>query len=119
MPRATATASKAGPTFADDAGTRTTQPVSTRSSLARVGIATRCDDAAGTFESAQAAESGGDVRRQCAWFGCSAVAIATFTFDSSTRTVLLDTPLDGSARAGELCHRHARSLSPPRGWRVG
>ena len=58
------------------------------------------------------------MRRQCAWFGCSAVAIATYTFDSSTRTVLLDTPFDGSARAGELCHRHAQSLSPPRGWRV-
>ena len=56
--------------------------------------------------------------RQCAWFGCSAVAIATYTFDSSTRTVLLDSPLDGSARAGELCQRHARSLTPPRGWRV-
>jgi len=30
----------------------------------------------------------------------------------------LDTPLDGAARAGELCHRHARSLTPPRGWSI-
>jgi hypothetical protein len=60
----------------------------------------------------------GSTARQCARFGCSAVAVATFTFDSATRTVWLDTPLDGNARAGELCGRHARSLTPPRGWRV-
>ena len=58
------------------------------------------------------------MRRQCARFGCSAVATATFTFDSETCTVWLDTPLDGGARAGELCGRHARSLTPPRGWRL-
>jgi hypothetical protein len=57
-------------------------------------------------------------RRQCARFGCSAVAVATFTFDSNARTVWLDTPAPGSARAGELCHRHARSLTPPRGWQL-
>jgi hypothetical protein len=62
--------------------------------------------------------STGTMRRQCAWFGCSAVAIATYTFDSSARTVWIDTPLDGAARAGELCHRHARSLTPPRGWSI-
>jgi len=55
-------------------------------------------------------------RRQCARFGCSAVAAATFTFDSSARTVWLDNPAPGAARAGELCNRHARSLTPPRGW---
>ncbi len=30
----------------------------------------------------------------------------------------LDTPLEGNARAGELCARHARTLTPPRGWRL-
>lgn len=30
----------------------------------------------------------------------------------------LDTPADGSARAGELCERHARALTPPQGWRL-
>jgi hypothetical protein len=56
------------------------------------------------------------VQRQCAWFGCSSVATATYTFDSNAQTVWLDEPLEGGARAGELCHRHARSLTPPRGW---
>jgi hypothetical protein len=59
-----------------------------------------------------------NMQRQCAWFGCSAVASATYTFDSSTRTVWLDTPFEGGARAGDLCDRHARSLKPPRGWHV-
>jgi len=58
----------------------------------------------------------GNTNRQCARFGCSAIAIATFTFDATTRTVWLDTPHDGNARAGELCARHAASLTPPRGW---
>ncbi len=58
------------------------------------------------------------MQRQCAWFGCSAVASATYTFDSSTCTVWLDTPFEGGARAGDLCHRHARTLKPPRGWHV-
>ena len=57
-------------------------------------------------------------RRQCARFGCSAVAVATFTFDSNEQTVWLDTPAPGAARAGELCLRHARSLTPPRGWQL-
>ena len=60
----------------------------------------------------------GGTARQCARFGCSAVAVATFTFDSATCTVWLDTPLEGNARAGELCARHARTLTAPRGWRV-
>jgi hypothetical protein len=59
-----------------------------------------------------------NTNRQCARFGCSAVAVATFTFDSEARTVWLDTPLDGNARAGELCSRHADALTPPRGWRL-
>ena len=60
----------------------------------------------------------GFTTRQCARSGCSAIAVATFTFDSQARTVWLDTPLEGNARAGELCARHARSLTPPRGWRL-
>jgi hypothetical protein len=59
-----------------------------------------------------------NMQRQCAWFGCSAVAAATYTFDSSTCTVWLDIPFEGSARAGDLCDRHARTLKPPRGWQV-
>jgi hypothetical protein len=58
------------------------------------------------------------LRRQCARSGCSATAVATFTFDSNARTVWLDTPAPGAARAGELCNRHARSLTPPRGWQL-
>jgi hypothetical protein len=58
------------------------------------------------------------MQRQCAWFGCNTVGSATYTFDSSTCTVWLDTPFEGNARAGDLCDRHARSLTPPRGWRL-
>jgi hypothetical protein len=58
------------------------------------------------------------MQRQCSWFGCNAVASVTYTFDSSACTVVLDHPFDGSARAGDLCNRHARSLKPPRGWHV-
>ena len=58
------------------------------------------------------------VRRQCARPGCSAIATATFTFDAWEQTVWLDAPADGQARAGELCERHARALTPPQGWRL-
>jgi hypothetical protein len=58
------------------------------------------------------------MRRQCARPGCSAVATTTFTFDSRERTVWLDPPLDGAARAGELCARHTTALAPPLGWQV-
>jgi hypothetical protein len=44
------------------------------------------------------------------------VATATFTFDAGELTVWLDTPADGGARAGELCERHVRALTPPQGW---
>ena len=30
----------------------------------------------------------------------------------------LDIPAIGAARAGELCDRHARVLTPPRGWQL-
>jgi hypothetical protein len=46
------------------------------------------------------------------------VATATFTFDARLQTVWLDAPRDGNARAGELCERHARKLTPPQGWRL-
>jgi hypothetical protein len=58
------------------------------------------------------------MRRQCARPSCSAVATATFTFDSAECTVWLDAPHEGNARAGDLCARHARALNPPRGWTV-
>ena len=57
-------------------------------------------------------------KRQCARFGCSAPAVATFTFDSGARMVWLDIPTVGAARAGELCDRHARGLKPPKGWQL-
>ena len=65
-----------------------------------------------------ARREGGFAQRQCARFGCSAPAVATFTFDSGARTVWLDIPAVGAARAGELCDRHARVLTPPRGWQL-
>jgi len=65
-----------------------------------------------------ARRDGGFANRQCARFGCSAPAVATFTFDSGVRTVWLDVPTVGAARAGELCDRHARVLRPPRGWQL-
>ena len=58
------------------------------------------------------------MQRQCARSGCSAVATATFTFDARQQTVWLDTPRDGNARAGELCERHAGTLTPPQGWQL-
>jgi len=58
------------------------------------------------------------VRRHCARPGCNAVATATFTFDAGEVTVWLDAPADGGARAGELCERHVRTLTPPQGWRL-
>jgi len=58
------------------------------------------------------------VRRHCARPGCSAPATATFTFDTRDLTVWLDTPAEGGARAGELCERHVRALTPPQGWHL-
>jgi hypothetical protein len=39
-----------------------------------------------------------------------------FTFDADELIVWLDHPGDNGARAGELCERHARVLTPPQGW---
>jgi hypothetical protein len=81
-------------------------------------IATELVEPAGIFPTMTARRDQEFARRQCARSGCSAVAVATFTFDSNARTVWLDTPALGAARAGELCNRHARSLTPPRGWQL-
>ena len=124
MPSATATASNAGPRFADDAGTRTTQPSCTRVSLARSrSLRVRLPrlgairQVPSMHDRASRRPRVACTKRQCARFGCSAVATATYTFDSATCTVWLDTPLEGSARApASSAHRHARSLTPPRGW---
>src|SRR4051794_40394840 len=56
------------------------------------------------------------MRRQCGRPGCSNVATVTFTFDATNCVVWLDPLSDGTARAGDLCTRHADQLSPPRGW---
>ena len=44
--------------------------------------------------------------------------MATFTFDADVKTVWLDAPSEGAARAGELCDRHARALTLPQGWQL-
>jgi hypothetical protein len=59
------------------------------------------------------------VQRLCARPGCNAAATATFTFDPDELIVWLDAPQEGGARAGELCERHVRALTPPQGWRLG
>jgi Protein of unknown function (DUF3499) len=121
VPSAIARASNAGPTFADEAGTRTRQPFCTRVSLARSRSSCDCHCPArrdGYLQHMSERRAASNTNRQCARFGCSAVAVATFTFDSDARTVWLDTPLDGNARAGELCSRHANALTPPRGWQL-
>jgi hypothetical protein len=56
------------------------------------------------------------MRRQCGRPGCSSVATVTFSFDATNCVVWLDALSDGTARAGDLCTRHADLLSPPRGW---
>jgi hypothetical protein len=56
------------------------------------------------------------MRRQCGRPGCSSVATVTFTFDATNCVVWLDPLSDGSARAGDLCTRHADLMSPPRDW---
>jgi hypothetical protein len=64
----------------------------------------------------------GNAKRQCARFGCTAIAAASYTFDSKDCVVWLDDLHDGERTfglsAGELCSRHARSLRPPRGWHL-
>jgi hypothetical protein len=59
------------------------------------------------------------VQRRCARLGCNSVAAATFTFDPDELIIWLDAPVDGAARAGDLCERHVERLSPPQGWTLG
>jgi len=63
-----------------------------------------------------------NAKRQCARFGCTAIAAASYTFDSKACIVWLDDLHAGERTfglsAGELCGRHARSLRPPRGWQL-
>jgi hypothetical protein len=40
----------------------------------------------------------------------------TFTFDATARIVWLDDIVEGTARAGDLCTRHAENMVPPKGW---
>ncbi len=56
------------------------------------------------------------MRRYCGRPGCSAVAAVTFSFDATARVVWLDDLASGTARAGDLCTRHADALVPPQGW---
>lgn len=56
------------------------------------------------------------MRRLCGRPGCSAPATVTFTFDATARIVWLDDIVESTARAGDLCTRHAESMAPPRGW---
>jgi hypothetical protein len=58
----------------------------------------------------------GGMRRQCGRPGCSSVATVTFSFDATNCVVWLDPLADGTARAGDLCTRHADLLTPPRDW---
>jgi hypothetical protein len=63
-----------------------------------------------------------NAKRQCARFGCTSLATASYTFDAQACVVWLDV-LDDRERtfglsAGELCTRHAKSLRPPRGWQL-
>ena len=97
---------------------RPARPSASRVHGKDVQIATRLRHSTGTFNVMIERRAYGSPTKQCARFGCSARAVATFTFDSATCTVWLDSPLVGNARAGELCARHARSLTPPRGWTV-
>jgi len=56
------------------------------------------------------------MRRLCGRPGCSAPATVTFAFDATRRVVWLNAIAEGTARAGDLCTRHADSLVPPQGW---
>jgi hypothetical protein len=59
-----------------------------------------------------------DPMRLCGRPGCNEPATATFTFNSGQRCVWIDHVGRTNASAGHLCHRHADSLAPPRGWEL-
>src|SRR5207237_10720301 len=90
---ASATASKAEPRFADDAGTRTTQ-----SAREPPDCGPR-RTASAWHETVSNAHYRHGVRRHCARTGCSAPATATFTFDTRDLTVWLATPADAATPA--------------------
>ncbi len=54
----------------------------------------------------------------CGRPGCNEPATATFTFNSGRRCVWVDHVGRTDAAAGHLCHRHADTLAPPRGWEL-
>lgn len=56
--------------------------------------------------------------RLCGRSGCSEPATASFTFNSDARAVWLDLVGRMNATAGYVCHRHADTLLPPRGWEL-
>lgn len=57
--------------------------------------------------------------RSCSRNACSAGAVATLTYDYSDSTAVLG-PLATTAEphSYDLCERHAKSLTVPRGWQV-
>jgi len=54
----------------------------------------------------------------CGRPGCNEPATASFTFSSDARAVWLDHIGRLHATAGYVCHRHADSFMPPRGWEL-
>ncbi len=57
--------------------------------------------------------------RQCARPGCTGPAITTITFDGLRRIMWIGPLAEAAAySAGDLCHRHAERLRPPRNWEV-
>ena len=75
-------------------------------------------DAIGVGLAAAGSPIGAAYRAYAADVAKGGPATATFTFDTRDLTVWLDTPADGAARAGELCERHVRVLTPPQGWHL-
>lgn len=59
------------------------------------------------------------VRRQCSRLKCEAPAVATMTYDTQERTVVIG-PLSTVAQLGaqDLCERHAQNLVMPQGWEI-
>jgi hypothetical protein len=56
--------------------------------------------------------------RLCGRPGCGEPATASFTFNSGARAVWLDHIGRIDATAGYICHRHADTFLPPRGWEL-
>lgn len=57
--------------------------------------------------------------RRCARPACNAPAVVTFTFDGLHRVLWLGPLAEAAAySAGDLCARHADSMTAPRNWEV-